>query len=243
VGDAQCNQRTKNNYYYKKLNKLTTMVIPHSAIPISAIRPNDILLLLFLGGITELLRRAILRSVKLPSSKSFQQRYKLTQLRLETNEMKKLGPSAFVETSKLERKVLSLEKTLKEEDEMRKKKVESVEKILKRVSFVINVAIFLVYYGIPLLTIDGLRIPLVNPNLVAGLKGGGGIQDGLDVAHATAFMKGIMFPMSYVGMGMKLSKLGLGEIKHCSTGALVVFWSSQVMVGKLVDCYEALRFR
>ena len=217
------------------------MVIPHSNVPIEAIRPNDILLLLFLGFVTEILRRAILRQVKLPSTQSIERRRKLTQLRYETNEMKKLGPSAFVETSKLERKVLSLEKSLKDEEEFRKKNVESVEKVLKRISFILNVAIFLAYYGIPLLTIDGFRIPLVNPELVKGLNDESG--GGMDVVHATAFMKGIMFPLSYVGMGMKISKLGLGEIKHCSTGALVIYWSAQVMAGSLIDCYEALRFR
>ena len=217
------------------------MVIPHSNVPIEAIRPNDILLLLFLGFVTEILRRAILRQVKLPSTQSIERRRKLTQLRYETNEMKKLGPSAFVETSKLERKVLSLEKSLKDEEEFRKKNVESVEKVLKRISFILNVAIFLAYYGIPLLTIDGFRIPLVNPELVKGLNDESG--GGMDVVHATVFMKGIMFPLSYVGMGMKISKLGLGEIKHCSTGALVIYWSAQVMAGSLIDCYEALRFR
>jgi len=217
------------------------MVIPHSNVPIEAIRPNDILLLLFLGFVAEILRRAILRQVKLPSTQSIERRRKLTQLRYETNEMKKLGPSAFVETSKLERKVLSLEKSLKDEEEFRKKNVESVEKVLKRISFILNVAIFLAYYGIPLLTIDGFRIPLVNPELVKGLNDESG--GGMDVVHATAFMKGIMFPLSYVGMGMKISKLGLGEIKHCSTGALVIYWSAQAMAGSLIDCYEALRFR
>jgi len=217
------------------------MVIPHSNVPIEAIRPNDILLLLFLGFVAEILRRAILRQVKLPSTQSIERRRKLTQLRYETNEMKKLGPSAFVETSKLERKVLSLEKSLKDEEEFRKKNVESVEKVLKRISFILNVAIFLAYYGIPLLTIDGFRVPLVNPELVKGLNDESG--GGMDVVHATAFMKGIMFPLSYVGMGMKISKLGLGEIKHCSTGALVIYWSAQVMAGSLIDCYEALRFR
>ena len=217
------------------------MVIPHSNVPIEAIRPNDILLLLFLGFVAEILRRAILRQVKLPSTQSIERRRKLTQLRYETNEMKKLGPSAFVETSKLERKVLSLEKSLKDEEEFRKKNVESVEKVLKRISFILNVAIFLAYYGIPLLTIDGFRVPLVNPELVKGLNDESG--GGMDVVHATAFMKGIMFPLSYVGMGMKISKLGLGEIKHCSTGALVIYWSAQAMAGSLIDCYEALRFR
>ncbi len=223
------------------------MVIPHTQIPISAIRTNDILLLLVLGCITETLRRLLLFRVKVPSPASKAQRQSLTQLRIETNTLRKLGPSKFVETSKLERKVLSLEKDLKDGEEARKQNVQSMEKMLKRSSIVLNLLVFLMYYGIPLLIIDGLRIPLVKPELVSSLddssRGSGSIEDGVDVMHASLFMKGIMFPLSYVGMGMKLSKLGLGEIKHCSTGALVVFWSAQVMTGKIFDCFEALSFR
>ncbi len=172
-----------------------------------------------------------------------QKRVNLTQLRIETIEMRKKGPSAFVETAKLERKVLSLEKTVKAEDEVRKGNVQRVEKSLKQLSYLLHILIFLVYYGIPLLTIDGLRIPFVNPNLVAVLGDEGVGESGVDVFHASAFMKGIMFPLSYVGMGMRVSKLGLGDIKHCSTGALIVFWSAQVVAGKLFDCYEAIQYR
>ena len=224
------------------------MVIPHTTIPISSIRPNDILLLLCLGCTTGLLQKLVLRNAKTPSSKSLAKRQSLSQLRIEADQMRKKGASTFVETSKLERKVLSLEKSLTEEKEIRKENVEKLQKSLKRVGIFINLVIFLIYYGIPLLTIDGLRIPLVNPDLVAGLKDGIGsgsaaLEQGVDVVHASMFMKGIMFPLSYVGMGMKLSKLGLGEIKHCSTGALVVFWSAQVMTEKILECLEALSLR
>mmetsp|Transcript_24569 Transcript_24569/g.36685 ORF Transcript_24569/g.36685 Transcript_24569/m.36685 type:complete len:228 (-) Transcript_24569:122-805(-) len=227
------------------------MVVPHTPIPISSIRTNDIILLLTLGCITETLRRFLLFRVKVPSSASKAQRQSLTQLRMETIKMRNIGPSKFVETSKLERKILTLEKDLKDGEESRKQNVKSTEQLLKRLGIVVNFVIFLMYYGIPLLTIDGLRIPLVNPELVSGLEdssgGSGGLGEGegegVDVLHATMFMKGIMFPLSYVGIGMKISKLGLGEIKHCSTGALVVFWSAQVMAGKIFDCFEALTFR
>ena len=219
------------------------MVIPHTSIPISSIRTNDIQFLLVLGCVTELVRRAILRNLKVPKPESFQERDALAQLRIKTNQMRNLGPSAFVETSKLERKVLSLEKKLKEGDDARKKKATNVEKVLKRLNHLISLVLFLIYFGIPLLTIDGLRVPLVNPDLIAGLDSDGTADDAVDVLHATVFFKGIMFPLSYIGMGMKISKLGLGEIKHCSTGALVVFWSAQVFTGQIFDCYEALRFR
>jgi hypothetical protein len=222
------------------------MVIPHTAIPISSIRPNDILLLLVLGCTTEVIFRSLRRNAKKHSSESSSQRQSLSQLRMEVNELKKKGPSTFVETSKLERKVLGLEKFLKEGEDLRKSNVAKMDKVLKRVGIFLNLVIFLVYYGIPLLTIDGLRIPIVNPNLVAGLEdshGGGGLEDTVDVAHASMFMKGVMFPLSYVGIGMRISKIGLGEIKHCATGALVIFWSAQVMTEKVFECFEAITYR
>lgn len=188
-------------------------------------------------------RRVILRESKVPKAESLQDRDSLIQLRIKTNQMRNIGSSAFVETSKLERKVLVLEKKLKDGDEARKKKVAILEKVLKRLNYAISFVIFLVYYGIPLLIIDGLRVPLVNPDLVAGLEVDGTAEDVVDLLHATVFFRGIMFPLSYIGIGMRISKLGLGEIKHCSTGALVVFWSAQVFAGKIMDCFEALRFR
>ena len=219
------------------------MVIPHTSVPISSIRTNDIQILLLLGCVTEMARRVILRESKVPKAESLQDRDSLIQLRIKTNQMRNIGSSAFVETSKLERKVLVLEKKLKDGDEARKKKVAILEKVLKRLNYAISFVIFLVYYGIPLLIIDGLRVPLVNPDLVAGLEVDGTAEDVVDLLHATVFFRGIMFPLSYIGIGMRISKLGLGEIKHCSTGALVVFWSAQVFAGKIMDCFEALRFR
>mmetsp|Transcript_18932 Transcript_18932/g.22621 ORF Transcript_18932/g.22621 Transcript_18932/m.22621 type:complete len:130 (-) Transcript_18932:338-727(-) len=95
------------------------MIIPNVPIPISTIRPNDILLLLIVGTLSEISFRALLRSSKNRSPKEFDLRQTLKQLRLDTARARKLGPSAFVETSKLERKVLAVEKDLASVQEKR----------------------------------------------------------------------------------------------------------------------------
>ena len=68
-----------------------------------------------------------------------------------------------------------------------------------------------------------------------------GVEGDADVA-AASFWKGALFPLSYIGLGMKLSRFGL-EKKVSSTGALVVFWSAQALVGNVYECLEALMFR
>ena len=115
----------------------------------------------------------------------------------------------------------------------RAKHVVKMAKIMKYVMHVLNAMVFFWYYGIPLLTIDGIR---------ASDLGLSKIQSDDHKEHAAAFMKGVIFPLGHVGMGMKISRFGLVE-KASSVGALVVYWSAQVMVGKVYECFEALGFR
>jgi hypothetical protein len=55
--------------------------------------------------------------------------------------------------------------------------------------------------------------------------------------RALGFLQGFLFPLSYVGMGMKVARYGLHK---AGMGALVVLWSSQVTAGKIIDGIEAL---
>ena len=88
------------------------MVIPHQAIPLLEIRPFDIWFLLALGAIVEVLSRGLSYMTKSKSSTERTLEQQLVQLNFETAQKRRLGPSAFVETSKLERQVLSKEKEL-----------------------------------------------------------------------------------------------------------------------------------
>ena len=92
---------------------MSLLSLPHPQIVLSHIRINDVWLLLFVGAAYELLCRSyILLAVKLKSTALLQKEYLLQQLTSKTNQLRKLGPSSFVETSKLERQVLALEKEL-----------------------------------------------------------------------------------------------------------------------------------
>lgn len=209
------------------------MIIPHSAIPISSIRPTDILLLLALGSITEILHRFLLRRTKLRTKAEKKLVEQLRILRFQTNKKRAIGPSAFVETSKLERIVLARERELAGFEDERKGKVKKMEKFMKYLMMGMSALIFFAYYSIPLIAIDGIR---------ATDLGLSSIQSDDHAEHAAAYWKGVMFPLSYVGIGLKLSRIGL-ENKASCVGALSIYWSAQVMVGKVYECVEALVLR
>ena len=212
------------------------MVIPHTEIPISSIRPNDILLLLTLGAVMEFLCRITLSNAKLPSTAERSLKNRLHKLRIETNKARSKGPSAFVETSKLERKVLALEKELAELSEKRKGHESVTQGRVKRMQQVMNLALFLIYYGIPVMVLDGLALSLNHPALVPSR----GDEDGMESQCASAFYRAMLFPISYIGIGMRIAKMGCAG---GSIGALIVYWSAQVTVGKVYDGCELLYLR
>jgi len=102
--------------------------------------------------------------------------------------------------------------------------------------------IFCVYFGVPLLTINGIAVAMMEHNDIDdGISnvGSGDVDGGFEAAKAASFTKGILFPISYVGLGMKISRFGLAE-KASSIGALAVYWSAQTMMEKVLDIVEAL---
>jgi hypothetical protein len=58
---------------------------------------------------------------------------------------------------------------------------------------------------------------------------------------ADVYLKRVLFPISYVGMGVKLSRWGMAtpEEAACSIGALAVMWSAQVTMGQIMDAVDA----
>lgn len=96
--------------------------VPHPPIVLSNIRVNDIWFLLLVGAVYELACRLyVLFLVKMKSDALLKKERYLKRLTIRTNNARKLGPSAFVETSKLERQVLALEKELNSIYEHRKR--------------------------------------------------------------------------------------------------------------------------
>lgn len=202
--------------------------IPHPPIFLAQVRPHDMLLLLGIGAAWELAARVFLFAIKSKPSSLAKKEEKLQTLNAEAARKRKLGPSAFVETSKLERQVLALEKDVDEIRVARTKTVQTMEKRLLRFgNLILALVIFVLYYGIPMLTIQALEQREI-------------IED-LDAVDPTGtFFKALLFPVSYVGFGTKISKWGIdSEIATSSIGALVVMWSSQVTVGKLFDSVDA----
>jgi hypothetical protein len=97
------------------------MIFPHPPVLISQIRVYDIWLLLAIGGLWELICRILLFWIKRKPFGLLVREQELYRLQQKTAEKRKLGPPAFVETSKLERQVLVIEKELGGIQERRKK--------------------------------------------------------------------------------------------------------------------------
>mmetsp|Transcript_18932 Transcript_18932/g.22622 ORF Transcript_18932/g.22622 Transcript_18932/m.22622 type:complete len:116 (-) Transcript_18932:76-423(-) len=115
-----------------------------------------------------------------------------------------------------------------------------MKKLVTNLGRVLNVILFFSYYGIPLLNVDGFRLTVDHPAMEADGSRGGGEE--VDLAMAGSYLNGILFPLSYVGAGMRLSRFGLQD-KASSVAALIVYWSAQVMVGKTYECVETLMLR
>jgi hypothetical protein len=102
------------------------MLFPHPPVLLSQIRVHDIWFLLAIGGLWELICRSILLIIKHKPFRLLVREQELFRLQQKTADKRKLGPPAFVETSKLERQVLAIEKELAGIQEGRKKYVCSV---------------------------------------------------------------------------------------------------------------------
>jgi hypothetical protein len=214
------NHKIENHY---RETETITMVVPHQAIPLQEIRPFDIWFLLGLGVLVEVVSRYLSFTTKSKSSRERALDEDLVRLNFETAQKRRLGPSAFVETSKLERQVLAKEKELEKMISTRKANTERVAKLVKNGSLAIYTVVAIAYYSLPIFKIDGMKID--------------GDLSLIDEDRALGFLQGFLFPISYVGIGMKISRYGLHK---AGIGALVVLWSSQVTVGKIIDGIEAL---
>ena len=191
-------------------------ILPHPPMYLSEIRPIDILVLLAAGAAWETIARGVLLQYKAKPSSLRRKEQQWEALSHETNQKRKLGQVAFVECSKLERQLLALEKELDQTREMRKKKLQQFERSLLRYgNIIVSLCIFILYYGIPIVALEPLE---------------------QEIASSPP-LKSMLFPVSYVGIGMKVARWGLADPVN-SIGALVVFWSSQVVVGQVFDAID-----
>ena len=204
-------------------------IIPHATVPIGHLRPHDIILLLGLGALWELVVRILLVRYRTKPRKLIQREQNLKSLQLKVTQWRNKGPTAFVETSKLERQLLAEEKAMAETTQKRDVELAMMEKRVKTANYLVSGIIFFLWYGVPILEFASHRLE--------------GKEVILDAEHgqelANSAYKAFLFPLSVVGVGIKVSKFGLTN-PQASSGALLAFWSSQTTVGMIMDGVDAL---
>lgn len=198
-------------------------------MPVGAVRPYDILILLAIGASFEFVTRILLVSYKRKPISIRKRDIALKDLDKRVKKSRAMGPHSFVETSKLERQLLAEEKKLNDLAEKRHKSLEKNQKLIKNVGMALNFFVFLCWYGVPVMEFSGDRI--LSPDVLLSRT------ESADAA-ISAF-NAYLFPLSYLGMGVRISKLGLASPRS-STGALLVVWAAQMTVGKIMDGVEAL---
>ena len=204
-------------------------VIPHPTMPVGTIRPNDIFLLLAIGATYEFVVRSILLFVKRKPTSIRQREVALKGLEIRVKKSRTKGPSAFVETSKLERQQLAEEKALSEASEQRRATSEQFERLARNAGYTLSLLVFVLWYGVPVLEFSADRV-FSSDTIMTQLE---------RQESAISSFEMFLFPLSYIGMGIKVSKWGLNN-PRASTGALLVMWSAQVTVSKVMDGIEAL---
>lgn len=205
--------------------------IPHPEIPLASIRSADMFLLLVAGATWEILLRAILWNHKKKPTSVKLRELKLKDLEKKVKISRDKGIPAFVETSKLERQMLAEEKELAALAEARQADLAVWEKLSRNLNLGLCAIILFVYYGIPLLEFSPLMVTPPNSGELFTVE-----QAAVAAERA---MQSFLFPLSFVGIGVRISKWGLANPKS-SVGALLVFWSAQTTMSKILDGVEAL---
>ena len=198
------------------------------SIPLLEIRTLDIAVLLLVGFVWEAATRIILATVCAKSQAEQLADADLLQLQYVTAQKRRLGPPAFVETSKLERQVLAKEKALEEMVTIRNTRTTRIQKFVKNANLALYAFVFVLYYNLSVLSIDGTRVVAKDEIVRTPLE---------ETELATSFMQGLLFPISFFGIGMRIARFGLPTPGF---GALLVLWSSQVTVARIVDGLELL---
>jgi hypothetical protein len=204
-------------------------VIPHPTMPVGTIRPNDIFLLLAIGATYEFIIRLLLLITKRKPASIKQREVALDLLAIRVRKSRALGPPAFVETSKLERQQLAEEKALSELSQERQSRSELYQRLARNAGYTLSLLVFIMWYGVPVLEFSSDRI--FTPDKIL-------TQSERQEAAISSFEM-FLFPLSYIGMGIKVSKWGLNN-PRASTGALLVMWSAQMTVSKIMDGIDAL---
>lgn len=204
--------------------------IPYPDIPYKIVHTGDIVLILTLGFLYELAMRIWQHRNERRTPQESKLKIHLATLRHEASKKRALGPSAFVETSKLERAILAAEKELTKLEEERDARKARVAKSIRKCNLATNAAIIATYWGVAMVVIDGSRLraehePSYDDEVIT------------DAERASAFWKGFLFPLSYNGMAYKIAQIGIdSSLRPSCLGALAVFWAARVTCAEVVEC-------
>ena len=205
------------------------VLFQYPQIPYLKVHSTDIALILILGAIYEFILRLYKHKNGRLTPHERKVKVHLATLKYEAARKRALGPSAFVETAKLERAVLATEKELAKISEEREARTALAAKRIKSLNILVNVMVLLTYWGVAMVAIDGSRI--------SDVSGEDELNEMTDEERAAAFWKGFLFPLSYHGIGYKIAQMGIDSEKKAScVGALAVFWSARVTTGEIVEC-------
>jgi hypothetical protein len=200
-------------------------LIPHAEIVLTQIRVSDVWLLLGIGATIELVSRLILVYLKVKPALFLEKQQRVQSLSKQVDRMRKMGPSHFVETSKMERQLLAAERELSEIQAARKARYEAAESFVKkRLNYVLFAMVYAAYYSVPIVTLDALAVS----NTVG------------EFVSADTYLKCLLFPVSMIGLGNKVSRWGIPkQVQASSISSLMVMWSAQTTVGMIMDAVEA----
>ena len=205
--------------------------LPFPVVPYKIVHTGDIVLLLTLGFVYELFIRIYQYHAERRSSYERKLIIHVATLKYETAKKRALGPSAFVETSKLERAILTSEKELSKLGEERENRKTRAMKFIRKCNIATNALVVLVYWGVAMVVIDGSRL---ETDVESSYYENEVITDH---ERASAFWKGFLFPLSYNGMSYKIAQFGIdSSMRPCCLGALAVYWSARVTSGEIIEC-------
>lgn len=175
------------------------------------INTHDIFLLLFIScSIESILQITKFQKIKPYNGKTKSLNAKLLQLKYQCAHSKNRGPQAFVETSKLERAILPINKELADLQVAKDEQLARLSHISQRVNYILYLAILVLYYGVPVLLLDDVDTE----------------------GDADSHIKWYCFPMMMSLTG-RLARFGQ---PNGGVGALFVFLGGQALVEEFAGC-------
>ena len=177
---------------------------------LAEINASDIGLLLIVTCLFELTIQALNFRIGRKSDEEKELLKSLLTLKFQCAESKRLGPAAFVETSKLERSILAREKEISELNSSKETQLAKMKMVTTRLNYVFYVTVTALYWGIPMLLLNDVE------------KQG----------DASSYLKTYFFPMLF-GISGRVANFGqpVGSI-----APLFVVWAGQVTISEISGC-------